>query len=61
MTTDCLDCHCPGDGKCSHCYGTGEDPSFIPQIGGVPPEDCEYCGGSGECQTCDGTGTAPSE
>jgi hypothetical protein len=61
----CPDCYSvkifamEGDGKCSGCYGTGEEQGLGgagADFLGIDRADCSTCGGSGLCQTCDGTG-----
>jgi hypothetical protein len=50
----CPDCDggfLAGDGRCSHCHGSGTNlklASDVPQ--------CAFCKGTGVCQTCDGSG-----
>jgi DnaJ-class molecular chaperone len=47
-----------GDGKCSHCQGTGklvlyEDVTDAFLTG---EDTCRFCSGTRQCQTCGGTG-----
>jgi RecJ-like exonuclease len=67
---ECNDCDGPdlgaalvmdfrGNGKCSHCHGTGKSQdlvdNFVDEI--MDNEtDCHECSGTGQCQECGGTG-----
>jgi hypothetical protein len=57
-----------GNGKCSHCHGTGKFDSMIDKIVDVAGgydlsdhDDCYECHGSKICQTCHGTGVVLKE
>jgi hypothetical protein len=55
----CLDCDggiFTGDGRCSHCHGSGVNLNLASDI-----PKCLSCDGSGVCKTCGGTGMAPDE
>jgi len=43
---------CDGDGKCSACGGTGQNPD-----GKAPDPYCQRCAGSGTCAQCLGSGS----
>jgi hypothetical protein len=69
MSQRCKDCdnliilRDVGNGKCSHCHGSGTKNTFANDISGVDTK-CSKCKGSGRCPTCNGTGqvsaTAPA-
>ena len=43
-----------GNGKCSHCHGSGVNLNLASDL-----PRCVYCDGTGECATCKGTGLHP--
>jgi len=48
-----------GNGECSTCGGTGEDPSLHAAIGHMGDDEsdpCPDCDGTGTCATCGGSG-----
>lgn len=50
-----------GNGRCSHCHGSGRLPSFIsglaaPFVDCEPDMPCDVCSETGQCQTCGGNG-----
>ena len=41
-----------GDGRCSHCHGSGTNLNLASDV-----PQCPFCKGTGVCQTCRGDGT----
>lgn len=53
-----------GDGKCSECRGSGENPFILDEMAealGSEPKECHNCNGTGDCPTCGGTGEIESD
>ena len=51
----CPDCDSgllTGDGRCSHCHGSGTNLNLASDV-----PQCLFCRGTGVCQTCGGAGT----
>ena len=51
----CPDCDSgllTGDGRCSHCHGSGTNLNLASDV-----PQCLFCKGTGVCQTCRGDGT----